>query len=297
MLLINYATPEFEVHRRLLSASAMRFGGFEQVLEYGPDDLDEAFRHRNAETLRQPEGAGNWLWKPYLVDRTLRALPDGEILCYADSSCAFVGSIAPVVDAMRASGADVMAFPVPYVERIWTKRDAFVLMDCDDGRYTETHQVAAGLSLWRKSAFSTSFAHEWLELAQDPRVLTDAPNVCGLPDYPGFQAHRYDQSVFSLLCKKRGAALHRSPTTRPAPAGFPHSCYPRVMVGRATTLRRLAALLLGWPRSRPWQWPLARLAAVAVAVVWPRGWRNASSAMAAMRGWCGRIWSTSCRSP
>ena len=111
MLLINYATPDFEVHRRLLTASAMRFGGFDQVLEYGPDDLDQAFRRRNAGILRQRRGAGYWLWKPYLVDRTLRAMPDGEILCYADSAYVFLGSIAPVADAMRASAADVMAFP------------------------------------------------------------------------------------------------------------------------------------------------------------------------------------------
>ena len=154
-------------------------------------------------------------------------------------------------------------------------------MDCEGGRYTETQQVAAGLSLWRKSAFSTSFAREWLEFAQDPRMLTDAPNECGLPDYPEFQEHRHDQSIFSLLCKKRGAALHRSPAKQPQPAAFPRSCYPYLMVRRATTLRPLAECLRRWPPARLHLWPLGRLAAVAVAVAW----RKASSVYARlMRG-------------
>jgi hypothetical protein len=31
-------------------------------------------------------------------------------------------------------------------------------------------------------------------------------NVCGLPNYPGFEDHRHDQSVLSLLARKHGIA-------------------------------------------------------------------------------------------
>ena len=132
MRLINYATPDFEAWRRLGSATALWFGGFERVTELAPRHIDDAFRCRNADILRQPRGAGYWLWKPYFIERTLGAMADGEILCYADSAYVFLRSMAPLVEVMRRTDTDVMAFRLlVQIERVWTKRDAFVLMDCD----------------------------------------------------------------------------------------------------------------------------------------------------------------------
>ena len=45
-------------------------------------------------------------------------------------------------------------------------------------------------------------ANEWLSYAQDERIITDIPNQGGTDNYPGFQEHRHDQSIWSLLCKK-----------------------------------------------------------------------------------------------
>ena len=169
-------------------------------------------------------------------------MADGEILCYADSAYVFLRSMAPLVEVMRRTDTDVMAFRLlVQIERVWTKRDAFVLMDCDAARYADTHQADASLSLWRKSASSMAFAREWLRLARDARLVTDAPNGCGLENYPGFREHRHDQSIFSLLCKQRGVPLHRQPSRDLHPE-FPHSHYPRVVAARMSTVRRLLAL-------------------------------------------------------
>ena len=51
------------------------------------------------------------------------------------------------------------------------------------------------------------FFAEWLRHAQDERNLTDAPNQCGLPNYPGFVEHRHDQSILSLLGRREGVAV------------------------------------------------------------------------------------------
>ena len=52
-------------------------------------------------------------------------------------------------------------------------------------------------------AVALALADEWLRCARDERLITDAPNRCGLPNHPAFRAHRHDQSIFSLRCKKR----------------------------------------------------------------------------------------------
>ena len=251
-ILINYATPRFVAARDLNSVTGMLVGGFDKVIEYSPEDLDATFRQRNAPILNQARGGGYWLWKPYLIRKTLNAMHADDFLFYSDVSGCFTGSVAPLIDVMRQTDEDVIAFKLRrQPERMWTKRDAFVLMDCDTARYTDTVQVEAGFSLWRKTPASVALAGEWLRYAQDERIISDMSNRCGRDNYPEFREHRHDQSIWSLLCKKHRVALHRQPW-RPADAEFPDSAYPRFIACR----RRYPRALLAFCATHPMQWRL-----------------------------------------
>lgn len=48
-----------------------------------------------------------------------------------------------LIDAMEEQETDIMIFALPYLERHFTKRDAFILMDCDTPAFTETKQRLA----------------------------------------------------------------------------------------------------------------------------------------------------------
>ena len=231
-VLVNYATPNFAARRYLNSVSGLRVGGFDKVVEYSPADLDPAFRRRNAHILRHDRGGGYWVWKPWIIEKTLKRLRKDDFMFYVDAGSFFVASIEPLVELMRRTDQDVIAFTCKWqVERMWTKRDAFVLMNCDSARFTDTWQVESGYSLWRRSRFSLALAAEWSSLVQDESLVTDAPSRCGTEEYPEFREHRHDQSVWSLLCKKHGVALHRQPFCPPDDA-FPESAYPRLIAHR-----------------------------------------------------------------
>ena len=201
-ILINYATPEFAHSRRIQTATAYAMGGFDKVIEYSPEDLDEEFRRKNEQILKHKKGGGYWLWKPYIIEKTLATMEEEDFLFYADAGSLFVGPIEPFIELMRQKNQDVLPFPIRTVESHWTKRDAFILMDSDTASYADTKQIMAGFSLWNKTASSMKLADEWLSYAQDERIITDIPNQGGKDNYPGFQAHRHDQSIWSLLCKK-----------------------------------------------------------------------------------------------
>ena len=63
----------------------------------------------------------------------------------------------------------------------------------------------------RKSKTTMDFICEFLEYAKDEKIITDLENQCGHPNYPDFKEHRHDQSIFSLLTKKYGLDVYRSP--------------------------------------------------------------------------------------
>jgi hypothetical protein len=210
-VLVNYANRRFRWHQRQNSRSALAVGGFERVCSFSPDDIDPEFIRKNCHILGQERGNGYWLWKPYVISRVLRTLGESDYLFYCDAGAQFVASIDPLIDVMLRDKLNLMVFELPLVEGDWTKRDALVLLDCDQPEFIESRQRLASFHLWRNSPLALSIADEWLRLAQDERLLTDLANQCGLPNHAGFREHRHDQSLFSLLTKKLGLPAYRNP--------------------------------------------------------------------------------------
>jgi hypothetical protein len=208
---INYADKEFLRAQMLGVTAAREIGGFDRAFPMGRRNLDAQFAARNQAILNEPRGAGYWLWKPYIVQLALNeATADDDVLFYADAGCHFVANAAPVIALCREQPADkaMLLFTLEphHTNRIWTKRDCFHYMGLDAAPYADATQTAGTFLVCRKTDAARAFVAEWLAYAEDRRILTDAPNECGLPDYPEFQAHRHDQSILSLLAVKHGIA-------------------------------------------------------------------------------------------
>jgi len=210
---INYAAGCYLASQRACSASALQ-NGFDRAIAYGPPDIEAAFLDANRFTFSQPRGAGYWLWKPYLILRTLVTLDPGDWLMYTDSGMSFVRDpwpfILPHEPMMGERG--ILAMGRTELNSEYTKRDAFVLMGLDEPRYRDVSQICASMMVCRNTPFARNFIEEWLAYARDPRILTDLPNTQGLPNYPGFRDHRHDQSILSLLCIKHDIAVSRGVT-------------------------------------------------------------------------------------
>jgi hypothetical protein len=208
--LVNYADQGYYEAQKLNRTTGLLLGGLERAVSYTRADLDADFAARNRDLLEKPIGAGNWLWKPYIVVKALREeLHDGDILFYADSGSHFMSRAEPVISlCLQQKEKPILLFTLDpkYLNRHLIKRDCFHYMGMDKPPYPDMTAILASFFVCQKSAFTISFFEEWLALAQDPRILGDGPNQCGLPDYPEFFEHRYDQAILSLLARKHGIA-------------------------------------------------------------------------------------------
>jgi hypothetical protein len=212
ILLINYADYVFRKSQKLNNNTGKRVGLFDEVISYCPKDIEKDFFERNRKILGQQRGNGYWLWKPYFIKKSLELLNPGDFLFYCDAGAHFIKPITPLIDISLSSGQEIIVFELKYIEKAWTKRDAFILLDCDSPRYSDSRQRLASFSLWRKSGFTMDFIDEYLRYAQDERIITDLENQCGYPNYPEFNEHRHDQSIFSLLTKKYNLDAFRDPS-------------------------------------------------------------------------------------
>ncbi|WP_457105428.1 hypothetical protein [Methylobacterium sp. P5_C11] len=197
-----------ESQHRLLAAAAAT-GDFDTIESWSPDRLRETpFYRAHREILDRSRGAGNWAWKPYVIAEALEKRRDGDFIVFSDTGMQAVGDdplppVAPLLTWLDGSERRV-AVGVLHgkPQRAWTKRDCFVLMDCDSARYWDADQIQASWIAFMVSPATRRLVAEWLRYAGDPRVVTDIPNQMGLPDLDGFIDHRFDQSILSNLIYK-----------------------------------------------------------------------------------------------
>lgn len=213
IIAINYADSSFQKAQQLNLETARRWGA-DRTIAYTPDDIDDAFRKKNKNILSARKGNGFYLWKPYFLNKAYQQLKEGDYLIYTDAGSIYVNKIQYLIDCMEREQLDIMTFSLEneMLERKYTKRDAFVLMGCDEERYTDTPQSIGGYVILKKSDFVERFLAEDLKYAQDERIITEKENTQGLPNYPEFIAHRHDQSVWSLMVKKYGLKRFRDPS-------------------------------------------------------------------------------------
>lgn len=202
---ITYGDARYNRSKARITAEAARFGVFDAIRAWGPEDLSLEFVRRNYATLSQPRGGGYWLWKPFVIAQTLADMQDGDVLMYADAGCTFLSDPTPYLALAGAYG--MVAFRVPHSMGQYTKGLAFKVLGLDLELWAPEQQVIAGILVLQKRPFTTFLVAEWLRLAQDAQLLTDVDTSGLAPNHASFVDHRHDQSLWSLLVHKYGAQL------------------------------------------------------------------------------------------
>lgn len=213
IIAINYADESFSKAQKLNLNTAVQWGA-DRVIGYTPADIDDMFYEKNKEILSAKKGNGFYLWKPYFLYKAYQQMQEGDYLVYTDAGSIYINKIQYLIDCMEKEKQEIMIFSLQLdmLERKYTKRDAFILMNCDAPQYTDTPQSIGGYVILKKSDFVQKFLQEDLQYAQDIRIISEKANTLGLSNYPEYIAHRHDQSVWSLMSKKYQVKRFRDPS-------------------------------------------------------------------------------------
>jgi len=180
--------------------------GFDYIINYDRSHLmTTEFYSEHKHILDQPRGAGYWLWKPFYVWYTLNQVKENDMVMIIDSDhfIKSTGMLNMIDDLMDPRG--IFITHLDYLtNRRWIKRDCFVYTGCNEESYWDGHHVEAGKCAYVKNDFVMGFVKEWLENCSNEHIITDLPNVCGIPNDPEFSDHRHDQAVLSLMAIKYG---------------------------------------------------------------------------------------------
>ena len=240
---VTYSTSDFELYRKKNIDSALTKGKVDKYFEFTEKDIDESFFRKNEKILTQKTGAGLWLWKPYFINKAFSYLQDDDYLIYSDAASFFIGDIHLLIENMEFHKQSIMVFELPLVSHQWTKSETFTFMNCFDDCYKLNNQILASFMIFKKNTFSSTFISEFLSLCTDERLIC-SEQYTNIENPSNFMQHRYDQSIFSILCYKYKLLTFRDPSqfgslpwtyvTHPnviyKPKSFINSNYPTIIV-------------------------------------------------------------------
>lgn len=216
--LVVFGTPNYNNAINSLVKSSKNF--FDRIHIFSPEDIDETFKNNNINILSQPKGAGYWLWKPYFINQVLKSVEYDNIVFYIDAGNIFVQNPSWVYENFDKNEGIILFDNRDHDNRMnnppnrnlnWTKRDCYIIMNLDEKKHIDNFQCNASYQIYKKNKKSLDFIEELLFWCQNDNALTDAPNILG-ENYPGYQDHRHDQSILSLLASKYEFKLEIDPS-------------------------------------------------------------------------------------
>lgn len=208
---ISFGDEKYYGSLKLLEKSSHKYGS-DVFKTYTKEWLmTSVFWKENLSILSQPRGAGYWIWKPFIILNTFKELDENDIVLYTDAAMFAINDLNPLFELAEKNSIVVFRIGGGHINKVWTKRDCFILMDADKPEFHNESQLTASYSLWKKNTKTIEFLEEYQRYLKDPRIVTDIPSTLG-KNYPEFKDHRHDQSVISILSQKHNIERFRDPS-------------------------------------------------------------------------------------
>lgn len=200
VVLVSYADgPQvfFKNQNSLLQSAINK--GFDAFYTYRKGHLDPEFYEKNKQTLDQPRGAGYWLWKPYLILKTMKMYPDDAVIVYADSGVVFAKSIEPFLKALEKKTLIFVGNGKPVTCRSHLKMEARqVLQMADNDPRLDAQKIWAFFMVIKNTPQTRAFVEKWLNLCLIKDALTDKPFDRSTQD-KRFNDHLHDEALLSVV--------------------------------------------------------------------------------------------------
>jgi hypothetical protein len=213
IVFITFGGPSEEYHNHVVRIcnQAIGLNFFTHILGFTEIDLfrDEDFWSKHGEFIKtRSRGYGYWLWKPYLINLVLEKLNENDILVYLDAGCKINPEGKPrlleYIAMLNNSDYGVVSFQTPWwLEKYWTKKLLLDYMNMNNNEALNTGQCLGGIQVMKKNTHSLKITRKWYRIASIYELIDDS-NI-SKNENEGFQEHRHDQSIYSLLVKKYGS--------------------------------------------------------------------------------------------
>jgi hypothetical protein len=201
---VSFADSKYKKTLYRIGNEAKNMEFFQGIYCLSDENIDTEFIKKHKTFINNNKrGFGYFLWKPQIIIQTLSLIPENDFLLYTDAGCSLKKEGLPRLKNYieKADQEHIVPFHMRGMkECYWTKMDVLDRLKFTSDINMNSDQCIGTTHLWKNSTISKDFLKTYLELCEYYPNIDDSPSV--LPNHIGFQEHRHDQSVFSILIKK-----------------------------------------------------------------------------------------------
>jgi len=182
---------------------------FTEIIGYKDSDLkqDTDFWNKHGKFIESNNrGYGYWIWKSYLIKKSLEKLNDGDILVYADAGCQInkqgeqrFYEYINILDT-DPTQYGLISFQMNHLpEEHYTKQIIFNELQCNE-EIQQSGQCIGGIHVIKKTSHSVDIINKWVSNMKYHLI-----NDITINEIPTFIDNRHDQSIYSCIVKKYGS--------------------------------------------------------------------------------------------
>lgn len=197
--------------KRLIK-QAKSTGYFDKILLYTHIYLknDKEFWNQHSDFIsKNKRGYGYWIWKSYIIKKTMEIMKDGDILLYLDCGCEIRGSKRLLIPMFfNDIKTDKIIGTHICIEKDYCKMDLLLHFNMQDSSLIHAPQHQAGAIMFYVCEKTKFIVDLWYNTGCDYHMIDDSPSI--KTNLQCFREHRHDQSIFSLITKKYNIYSNKS---------------------------------------------------------------------------------------
>ena len=176
-----------------------------EIIIFDKKDIDSDFMNKNNLILNCARGGGYWLWKPYIINETLKKINDNDIIFYLDSKYYFIKNFTNLYSEYMKNN-NILVWKnkpnqIDYYMKNWCKMDVIVKYNMFDKVFNENALDGwGGAIIIRKTTETIKYMQEWLDMCCIYEDITDS--VSTIENSNLFIEHRHDQVLLSIILHK-----------------------------------------------------------------------------------------------
>jgi hypothetical protein len=188
-----------------LLESVKIYGKEFEIIIFEKKNIDCNFYKKNRAILNSKRGGGYWLWKPYIINETLKKINDNDILFYLDSKYYFIEDFSNLYSEYMKDN-DFLIWKNKPNDRIWymknwCKMDVIYKYNMFDQVFNKNAEDCwAGAIMIKKNNNTVKYIQEWLNMCCIYTDITDSKS--NIKNDSVFCEHRHDQSLLSIVLYK-----------------------------------------------------------------------------------------------
>ena len=213
--LISFGNREFNKSLDRLEKEATKFGVFDSIKIYRPDNISVEFANKYSNILSEDFGAGYWIWKFNIIQQRLNDINNNDILIYLDAGCSInyngKDRFYEYIELLNNSDKGIISFKLPDTckEYIWTIEEIFKELNINsEDKIYNSSQYLGGILIMKKCDNLQLILDKSLELIdKDTLMITNHYVKRNKDKHSFFRDNRHDQSILSVIRKLYGSAV------------------------------------------------------------------------------------------